>query len=149
MIGRKSRDSLAELMRHLIAGVITNDQFEGRLPESTDPAIFEIYWNGAWGLYDDMHEHRMTGRWYIRRGSRSDLSRAILFLKGDLRYEWPAYPPRPRLLAMILSLVTLGYANRLMLQSWRRHGDFTVWPFIQREDYERALALPPYLARAS
>jgi hypothetical protein len=35
MIDRKSRDSLAELMRHLIAGVITNDEFESRRPEST------------------------------------------------------------------------------------------------------------------
>ena len=52
MIDRASRDVLAEITRHLVAGRITNDELESRRPESSDPAVSEIYWNGVWGLYE-------------------------------------------------------------------------------------------------
>ncbi len=146
MVDRTSRDALAALIRHLVAGRVTNDEFEERRPRSNDAAVFEIFWNGVWGLHDDLHEHRLTGRWYIPREARSDVARAILFLKGDLEYEWSPYPPRPRPLTMFLSLMTFGLANLLMARTWKKQGDPRVWPFMRRGDYERALEHPPYLA---
>ena len=149
MVDRANRDALAELIRHLVAGRITNDEFTDNLPQSRDRAVFEVFWNGVWGLYDDLYEHRLTGRHYIPRNARTDVARCVLFLKGDLEYEWSPYPPRPQALAMLLSLVTLGLANRLMFSVWKKQGEFAVWPFLRRQDYECALREPPYLARAS
>ena len=98
MIDRASRDALAELARHFLAGRITNRELENSLPSSRDRAIRQIWWNALWGLYDDFHEHRLVGRYYIPRDSRADLARCILFLKTDLEYEWTPYPPEPRIL---------------------------------------------------
>jgi len=48
MIDRSSRNQLAELIRALCAGLISNDQFEDRLPRSSeDPAIYEVFFNGC------------------------------------------------------------------------------------------------------
>ena len=149
MIDRAGRDALGELTHHFVAGRITNREFENRCPRSQDPAVREIFWNALWGLYDDFYEHRLVGRYYIQKDSRKDLARCILFLKSDLEYEWTPYPPRPRILTTLLSLLTLGFGNRLMAQRWRRQGNADVWPFIREEDYRRALERPPYLACAS
>jgi hypothetical protein len=46
MIDVKARDRMCELLRHLTAGVITNDQFEDDLPRTI--ARFDY---GAWPLY--------------------------------------------------------------------------------------------------
>lgn len=43
MVDRKARDKFAELLRHFVAGQITNDVFEYQVPHSPkDLAIFEI-----------------------------------------------------------------------------------------------------------
>jgi hypothetical protein len=149
LVDRAGRDALAELIHHFVAGRITNDQLQDNVPESSDCSIWEIFWNALWGLYDDFHEHRMTGRYYIPNDSRSDLARCILFLKSDLEYEWTPYPPEPKALSMLVSLVTFGLANRIMARHWRRQGDHTLWPFKRAEDYRVALEHPPYLAGAS
>lgn len=65
MIDRKARDILAENFRHLICGQISNDQFEDRLKKSKDAGVCEVFYNGAWPLYDDLHEHKLTGKWAI------------------------------------------------------------------------------------
>jgi hypothetical protein len=148
LIDRASRDALAELARHFVAGRITNRELEDRLPRSNDCAIREIWWNALWGLYDDFHKHRLVGRYYIPRNSRADLARCVLFLKTDLEYEWTPYPPEPRILTGLLSVLTLGVANRIMARSWRRQGDSNVWPFLRDVDYRAALERPPYLACA-
>ena len=57
MIDRQARDLAAELIRHLVSGQITTDQFEDRLPKSPDRAIQEIYSSGPYLLYSDDDEH--------------------------------------------------------------------------------------------
>ncbi len=43
MVDRKARDEFAELLRHFVAGQITNDAFEDQIPLSPkDLAIDEI-----------------------------------------------------------------------------------------------------------
>lgn len=148
MIDRKARDVLAEQIRHLVAGQISNDEFEDRLPESTDAAIWEVFWNGAWGLYDDLSEHKLRGRNRIEKKYRRDVARWVLFLKSDLEYEWPPYPPKPQLLNMLLSILMLGMYSRITAKHWRKRGEAEVWPFIRRSDYERALAAQPYLGHS-
>ena len=54
MIDREARTKLAELIRHLVAGIITNDEFDDRRPNSTDLAIRDVFYWGAWHLYSDV-----------------------------------------------------------------------------------------------
>ncbi len=52
MVDRASRHRLAELLRQLVAGRITNDEFEDRVPrDSPDPGIEAVLGDGAWFLY--------------------------------------------------------------------------------------------------
>ena len=61
MVDRKARDKFAELLRHFIAGRITNEEFDDQVPHSPkDLAIDEILWLAAWPLYDDFKEHTLT-----------------------------------------------------------------------------------------
>ena len=54
MIDRDRRNRLAECIRHLAAGVLTNLEFEDRAEShSADSAIQAVFWGGPWLLYDD------------------------------------------------------------------------------------------------
>ena len=47
MIDRDARNKLAENLRSLASGLITNDEFEDSIPQSDDKAIIEIFSNGG------------------------------------------------------------------------------------------------------
>jgi len=146
LIDRPARTAMAEALRHLAAGRISNDQFVERLGlASRDAAVTEIHLNGAWYLYDDTREHRLTGRQRLDGEARHEVARWILFLKTDLEYEWPSLRGLRWMLLLLLSAVTLGAAGALYRRRMRRAGDIEVWPFLRRQDYEAALAQPPYL----
>jgi hypothetical protein len=149
MIDRPARSRLAELIRGLVAGRITNDDFDESGPRgSHDSAVDAVFFDGAWGLYDDLHEHRLKGRWRLSDGSRYQVARWILFLEGDLEYEWPTFGGWRRLGLIVSNLVTLGLARIGWRRWYGRHGDLAVWPFIRKADYEAALGKRPYLAGA-
>jgi hypothetical protein len=78
-IDTKARRKLAEALRHLVSGVITNDEFEDRLARSQDEAVVAVY-EQAWTLYDDLHEHRLTDKWRISDDAKQVIARWILFL---------------------------------------------------------------------
>ncbi len=69
-----ARRKLAELLRHLVSGVITNDEFEDRLSLCRDAAVVAVY-EQAWLLYDDLHEHRLTGKWRVPEEARPVIAR--------------------------------------------------------------------------
>lgn len=147
LIDRAARNRLAESMRALASGLISNDEFEDkRLPHSAnDTAIFEVYSNGAWSLYSDLQEYRLSGRHKLDSKSRSEVARWVLFLKTNLPYEWPVTSFMQWVGMLLANLVTLGFANRWFKRHYRSFGDVGVWPFIRRSDYEVALQNPPYL----
>lgn len=147
MIDRNARDQLAESVRALAAGLISNDEFEDkRLPYSNeDPAIFEIYSNGAWCLYSDLQEYRLRGRHKLDKRTKAVVARWVLFLKTDLPYEWPVATPGQGLLHLLANVLTLGLANGYFSRKFQSSGEVEVWPFIRRSDYETALSSPPYL----
>ena len=90
MIDRESRTQLSELIRHLVAGRMTNDEFENRLSlRSADPTVCEVFLSGAWCLYSDLWEYRLTGKYRLPKQARREAARWILFLTTDLEYEWP------------------------------------------------------------
>jgi hypothetical protein len=150
MVDRKSRRQVAELLRHLVAGLITNDEFEERCPrDSNDSAVRQVLDEGAWFLYDDLREHRLTGDRKPSPGTRHNVARWILFLESDLEYEWPVVPLLIRLAFVPINLVTFGFTGRMVQRYASRGGDTDVWPFRRRADYQTALKAPPYLGGAA
>jgi len=147
VIDRNARNQLAEAIRALASGRISNDEFEDkRLPDSKeDIAIFQIYSNGAWFLYSDLEEQWLIGKYRLPKATKAHIARWVLFLKTDLPYEWPVPTAWQALSLFAANLVTLGVAGRIMARRFRAKGDSDVWPFIRRSDYESALNNPVYL----
>jgi len=144
MIDREARGRMALLMRQLGSGLITNFQFEISLPPMRDPAIAEIFHYGVRQLYSPSTEERLCGDLALTKDGRRNYARAILFLKGELPYEWPSWTGARATLISIASVCTLGYAGAAAHVLWKRSGDYSVWPFRRKEDFERALKSPLY-----
>ena len=103
---------------------------------------------GAWFLYDDLHEHWLTGNYKLSSSDRKNVARWILFLENDLEYEWPVLPTVVRLALLPLNLVSFGLAGRFVQRYASRGGYPEVWPFRRWSDYEVALKEPPYFRGA-
>ncbi len=141
MIDRIARDKLAERLRHLATGLITNYQFEDQAKRSSDRVIHDIEFRLAWPAYDDMHEHKLKGQHAISLGHRLDFARAILFLKSDLPYEWKRFSGFRAFLNSTFRLIPFTRKAPLDISQ----GDLRVWPFFRYSDYRDALARQPYL----
>jgi hypothetical protein len=149
MIDRPTRTRLAEGLRHLVAGTMTNLVFDDILLEqaerSEDRGVREIAAQ-AWLLYDDFHVHRIE----ITDGARRDIARWILFLHSDCEFEWPKQPLG--IVAWPVSLVDhlTGRRFRLYERAFRRvWGDFRYWPFFRKHDYDASLQTPKLLRGAA
>ncbi len=140
MIDRHNRNRLAELLRHLASGQITNDEFEDALPQSSDPAIFEIYFNGAWYLYNDLYEYKLTGKYRLTKEYKRIVARWILFLKSNYEYLWPVKYDKGLLEIPLLfiSILTFGFSDRMRYKNRVKAGDIDYWPFISKDDFEKA-----------
>src|SRR5688500_7396013 len=111
-IDRQSRDRYAELLRHFAAGRLTNVEYDDASDAyiaAGDVALSEIWWQ-MWQTYDDIREHRLTGKDELPREGRTDVARMVLFLHSDLPYEWPV---PSRLLGLLLNVFTLGLWGRV------------------------------------
>ena len=148
MIDEAARQEFSQALRALAVGNISNDEFEDvRLPRTntSDPAIEALYKNGAWCLYSDLHEHKLSGRYALSAESKRHVARWVLFLRSGLPYEWPQLRGWRYILFLLANAATLGLANRAYQRKVSRSGDADVWPFRTREDYVAALSRPPYL----
>ena len=148
MVDRESRTQLAELIRHLVSGRLTNYEFEDRLPRSTDPAIWEVSLSGAWCLYSDLWQYRLIGKYRLPEEARHEAARWILFLKTDLEYEWPRLGRFRSLLLLLGNILTIGLFGIAYRKYFQRFGDWDVWPFLRRSDYDLALKQSPYFSSA-
>jgi len=138
-----ARTRLAELARQLATGHITNDQFEGRLPQSRETALQEIFYCGLWPLYSDFREYRLVKKHRLTPEDLAWVSRIVLFLRSGFPYRWPSTTsPVP---VALLSLATLGWYGRRWRKNLAPDGDKAVWPFFSQSEYEQALASPVYL----
>jgi hypothetical protein len=144
-VDRAARTATCELLRHLVAGQITNDQFADHLPlDSTDPAIHAVR-QQAWVLYSDLREHRLVARDRDEGRGRDEVARWIIFLQSDLTYEWPTLSHGRWQLLFLADLLSATVVGRLRVARFKKHGDFEVWPFLRESDYRAALANPRYL----
>lgn len=141
MIDRDARNRLAGLIRSLVSGKITNDEFEECLPESKDNAIAKVFYYGPWRLYSDMKAYKLKGKDAITREDRSIVARWILFLKSDDEYEWPSASFKE----IFLKLVTLGKFGQSTIDKWHAHGDVLHWPFKNNCQFNNAKLGKGYL----
>ena len=146
MVDTVARAKLAEAARALVAGLITNDEFEHRIPKSDDPAILGIFYGGFWPNYGDLSEHRMIGdaRWVGEK--RAFAVRCIVFLKTDLPYRWPVETPWRSLIRSTSCALTFGASWRAYNEQLERIGDASEWPFCSQPNFASARSSPKYLA---
>ncbi|MGY0653061.1 hypothetical protein ACW7GZ_14620 [Luteimonas sp. A537] len=145
MVDISARSKLSEAARALVAGRITNDQFEARVPESADPAVREIFNKGFWPLYNDLKAYKLTGSDRMDADNRAFASRCILFLKTSRPYAWPFHSGLDALRLDLINLLTLGFSGRRFRRRLQTIGDVDAWPFLTHADYLAALRSPPYL----
>src|SRR4030095_14550474 len=88
MIDRRARRQAAEVIRHFLAGRITNEQFEDRYPSSKDPVIWALD-DTLWNFYDDFEEHTLSGKHAVPEELKRQMSRWLLFLYTEDEYCWP------------------------------------------------------------
>jgi hypothetical protein len=75
MIDRVARARAALLLRRFACSRLTNDDFVENFPRSTvDPALRAVE-ERAWGLYDDLHTHRLTGRYALTAAGMREVAR--------------------------------------------------------------------------
>lgn len=152
MIDRAARDQLSSNLRRLIAGAITNDQFEDSTPASDRDAAILAITDMSWLLYSDMKEHPLTGRHGIDPNSSREVLRWILFLDSDFEYRWPRIPlpglsPMQRARSAVMRW--LNGSDAISYQraaEFLAAGDYNAWPFISRSEYKHALKHPRRLA---
>ncbi len=139
-----ARRALATALSGLAAGRLTNDQFEDRIPSSSDRAVSELA-RSAWMLYDDMFEHRLVGNRRLPREGRREVAKWILFLRSDHPYTWP---PGPGLTVALLNVVTMGALSRILGRRWTRGSEEAFWPFPSEAAFERARVPVPVTGTA-
>lgn len=145
MIDRKARDILAEQLRHLVSGQITNDEFNARLPGKTQDAGFRAIEEQAWFLYGDLSQHKLTGSRALSESGRHTICRLILFLHSDLEYEWSKHLCTG-FVRLFAGVISLGWVPEHFDKQWQAQGEYDVYPFFRRSDYERANSHPRLLA---
>ena len=147
MIDRPGRAALAEHLRRLAAGRLTNAEFDSvRLDRSEDEALVAVG-HAGWSLYDDCFVYRLRDRRALKRQTLDAVARCVLFLDSDLPYEWPAR--RPTLKSILWTLITFGAWLRRDRLRWEASAAYHVWPFVREGDYQRALASPRRLGGRS
>lgn len=175
MVDQARRKKLALHLRHLSVGLITNDDFEevlgddvtdGWLPDQyhrskeakNDDGIIQPMLELCWGLYDDTRKHKLVKSDALTKDALKIIARCILFLHSEREYEWPYFNTNNPLLRfslqdLILTILTLGhhYRNKreehlISYYEWQKLGDYEVWPFFRKADYEEQLKSTPFLS---
>lgn len=130
---RENRDLGVVALRDFLEGRITNEEFVKRFPKCNDRALSAVFYF-VWGQFSDLRAHTLTGRDSPQPERRIILERCYLFLTTDLQLEWPV--PKPSIAKGVLSMIGLGRWYRSAEEEYKSKGDFAVWPFYRRSDYD-------------
>ena len=105
MIVRAERDFLAEQIRRLVEGQITNDEFFRARPDKfEDTGVAEI-WMYVDSFLSDASCYRLTGRNALPQDVVEKIQRCIIFLRSDMDYAWPS--------------LTINFCgNKLLIAGW-------------------------------
>ena len=147
MIDRASRDKLATALRQYVSGRISNDELDEVDVDWRDRGAVAVK-ERAWSLYDDTCQHRAVGKHYLPRPARDEIARWILFLHSDLEYTWPQFSFL-QIVNWPMNLLTFGWWEKRKEQRFDEFaaaGDFGVWPFVAKRDYDASLRQPRYIS---
>ncbi|MCK4871635.1 MAG: hypothetical protein KAS72_02810 [Phycisphaerales bacterium] len=147
MIHRESRDKLAEALRHYVSGQITNDDLDDIELDTRDRGAVAVQ-GMAWHLYDDLEQHKATGRHAISRDGRREISRWIAFLYSDQEYIWPEYS-FIQIANWPMNFITFGWWEKMKRKKWEQFleaGNFEAWPFCSKDELQRIVKKPKLLA---
>ncbi len=149
-IDREARTKAASLLRRILEGNATNYQFEDEWPSSRSDSALDAIVNMLWFTYDDYPEYKFSEKRF-RKEDVEMVQRCEIFLKLDCEYVWPKVNlarlfsmPSPsnwfhRMLKLDKRKAHLLKKKELEIESFKSAGDFEVWPFLRRNDYEREL----------
>lgn len=148
-VDRVARKQFAIAIRRLVAGQITNDEFDDAVPQSRDPAVCAIFWV-MWMTYSDLRTHKLIGRHRLKAEGRHIVARLLLFLYSDLPYGWPEikHPNHflfPRKWRTILMSLGFGKGWQARKDGYLKARDHTLWPFLDSSSYTHSLANPMLL----
>ena len=139
-----SRRACASLLKKVALGWITKDECESAfldvLNSTHDPVVFALYRT----LFDIGGENEQNISKIFVKGSemRHRVCRWIMFLRSVCEYQWPKERLAPGLRDLyaptwfdkIFRLnVRIAKNNRLFFS----HGDYDVWPFLHKTDFDR------------
>lgn len=174
MVDNNRRKKLALHLRHLSTGQISADEFEKRisqdvtygcLPEQyyrenenkTDDPVIRPILEFSWCLYNDAYNHKLTGRHQLSDAQLKEIARFILFLHSDLEYDWKYIELTNPVIRfsftdILKSIITFGQHYRDLnlnreeeLELMKKTGDFELWPFKTKTEYEEQLNRQPFL----
>lgn len=182
-VDREGRNIVANRLRQFLDCRLTDVQFEQSLRDYfhargvvSSPVVHRE--KGDWGVFPLYTPDRGIDAilWHVHislclnitpvylkdcyapsREVRNAIERDLLFLEGELHYEWieTNWLRRARLWRqmawVVLNVLTGFYAGRREWRAYEKQGCYEVWPFFRREDYSRALdqALTPGRATAA
>jgi hypothetical protein len=142
MIEKRARRKVSELLRKVALGRVTSDEFENALLDmlsaSKDGVIYAVYRTVS-EMADETDQS--LAHLFERGGEmRNRLCRWILFLKTDLKYEWPKERLAPGLRDFYRPnwLDQLSGVNLSTNSAFCGRGDYHVWPFIREADFHAA-----------
>lgn len=139
MVNREKRDVAKKMVEGFAAGTITSSEMDNDFPrDKNDPALGGI-WERLWGLWDDFHNHTLTGKYAPTAEERAMMERCIAFLGSYLEYEWPSLVGSFWLIFLRLFRFRKKAAEveKREAEALEKIGDLEVWPFIRKEDWER------------
>ncbi len=173
MVDNNRRKKLALHLRNLSTGQISAVEFEkrisqdityGYLPEQyyrakenkTDDPVIRPILEYAWCLYNDAYNHKLTGQHQLSDAQIKEIARIILFLHSDLEYDWTYIDLTNPVIRfsftdILKSIITFGQHYRDLnlkreeeFERLKKTGDFELWPFKTKSDYEEQLHRQPF-----
>jgi len=154
MIAQDSRNRLAEALRHYASGRIMNDELfaASTSVDRRDRGAVAVMM-AAWCLYDDLKAHFVENRLPPNSEARREVARWIVFLHSDVEYLWPGSPGMlVNVFHSFINFLTFGRWWKRTIGRWEQqlgNGDYSVWPFSGRAEFEQAVKQPKLLAGSS
>jgi len=147
VIDRIARDQLSEEVRHFVAGLSDNFEFDDAVwsLRTKDIGVIRVR-EAMWHVYDDISRHKLKGKRGLSEKEREVVSRFVVFLKSDNEYRWPTRLSSNPFLRLLLGVTTLGFGLRYLDKKWEANGSPDVWPFLTVEEFNEAKRNPVYLA---
>ncbi|MEE9355238.1 MAG: hypothetical protein V3U75_06580 [Methylococcaceae bacterium] len=144
MIDLDASKIAAEVTRQFASGQISNFEFEMKMPDSNDSAIWATE-DTLRCFYDDFKEHKINAHWKVPHEVKNMMARWVMFLYSNEEYLWLKISC-PGIRPIEYGLVGKLFNEHKMQKSFMRVGNYSVWPFISIESYESVKNKPVLLA---